>query len=261
MIDSHCHLNSDPLFADRRSLCDRAEAAGVGAFVVIGFDLASSERAVEIAESDSRCFAVVGIHPHDAEKWDDRCALRLRQWAENPRVVAIGEIGMDFYTGRNNERRLASPEVQARAFRDQLELAASRCLPVVIHCREAYEETLNLLEQEAPPIPILLHCFAGTAEQAERAFARGWYIGVGGTVTYKANGELRSIVRQAPGDRLLLETDAPYLSPEPFRGKFPNVPERIPLIADHIARVRDTRIEEIAATTDANVRRVFSRMP
>jgi TatD DNase family protein len=260
MLDTHVHLNGDSLFPDWRATCDRAVTAGVSTCIVIGYDLTSSACAVEIADADTRCFAAVGIHPHDATTWNEETRKRLRQWTENRRVVAIGEIGLDFYTGQNNERHLAPRSVQEKAFRDQLQLAKEVGLPVVIHCREAYDETLELLEKDAADTPIILHCFAGTREHAERAFARNWYLGVGGTVTYKKNQELRDIVRAAPQTALLLETDAPYLSPEPLRGKFPNLPERIPLIAACIAQIREETVESVSAYTDANAHRVFRRL-
>jgi TatD DNase family protein len=260
MIDTHVHLNSDTLYADWRGVCNRAEAVAVSRFVVIGYDLASSARAIEIAESDERCFAVVGIHPHEAERWSESIATQLRHWAKHHRVVAIGEIGLDFYTGQNNERHLAPRSLQETVFRAQLHIAADTGLPVVIHCREAEEETLAVLEEAAGPTPVLLHCFAGTMAHADRAFARGWYIGVGGTVTYKKNDALRDIVRSAPDDLLLLETDAPYLSPEPLRSRFPNEPQRIPLIAERIATVRDKTVDSVSVSTDANARRIFPRL-
>lgn len=261
MIDTHVHLNGDTLYADWRGICDKAEAVGVTSFVVIGYDLPSSARAVEIAEADGRCFAVVGLHPHEAAKWNTQIREQLYRWTDNPRVVGIGEIGLDFYTGQNNERHLAPREIQETAFREQLQLAQETGLPVVIHCREAEEETLTLLEAEAGEVPIILHCFAGTMEHAQRAFARNWYIGVGGTVTYKKNTPLRDIVAIAPPELLLLETDAPYLSPEPLRSKFPNVPERIPLVAARIAEVRQEPVARVGEYTVVNSHRVFARMP
>jgi len=254
LIDTHVHLNSRDLGHELADVLARAEAAGVRRFVVVGFDLASSERAVRLAEEDPRIFATVGIHPHDAKHWDATAEATLRRWATNERVVAIGEIGLDFF------RDLSPRPTQYDAFRAQLWLATEVGLPVVIHCRDAYEETLDLLETEAGATPVELHCFAGKAAHAERAWARGWYLGVGGTVTYKKNDELREIVRATPPELLLLETDAPYLSPEPLRGKFPNEPARVALVAERVAELREEPVAEVARCTTGNAERFFRRL-
>lgn len=233
---------------------ERAKFAGVQRFVVVGYDLASSERAVTLAENDTRMWATVGIHPHDATNYSPAAEERLRELARHPRIVAIGEIGLDFY------RDLSPRDAQESAFRAQISLARETNLPIVIHCRDAYPETLALLESEADGITVILHCFAGDAGDAECAFRHGWYLGIGGTVTYKKNDELRAIVRSASENLLLLETDAPYLSPEPFRGKFPNEPARVALVAQRIADVRGETKDSVVAYTTENARRCFPRM-
>lgn len=256
MIDTHVHLNGKDLGNPDTlpGVMERATVAGVHTFVVVGYDLASSERAVTLAGNDARVFATVGIHPHDAAHYSPATEERLRELAAHPRTVAIGEIGLDFY------RDLSPRGAQETAFRAQLALARDTGLPVVIHCREAYPETLALLEAEADGIGIVLHCFAGTARDADIAIKHGWYLGVGGTATYKKNTDLQSIIKAAPQDCLLLETDAPYLSPEPLRGKFPNEPARVALVAQKVADLRgETRANVIAYTT-ANARRAFPRL-
>jgi TatD DNase family protein len=255
LIDTHVHLNNSDLAADLPGVLERAEAAGVGQFIVVGYDLASSERAVRLAASDPRLFAVVGVHPHDAEHWNDDAAIQLRRWADNPRVVAIGEIGLDFF------RDLSPRPAQVAAFRAQLTLAAEVGLPVVIHCRDAYEETLDILEAGASPvISVILHCFLGTLAHAERLWKRNWFMGVDGPITYKANDDLRAIIRAAPGESLLMETDAPYLSPVPFRGKFPNEPARLLPIAEKVAEVREESLESLVSLTSKNAGRAFPRL-
>ena len=255
LIDTHVHLNNSDLAADLTGVLERATADGIGQFIVVGWDIASSERAVSLADSDPRIFAVVGVHPHDAASWNDGAAQQLRRWANNPRVVAIGEIGLDFY------RDLSPRPAQFAAFRAQLALAADVGLPVVIHCRDAYLETLEILEVEAhPETPVILHCFLGTMAHAERLWKRNWFMGVDGPITFKASDDLREIVRQAPSESLLLETDAPYLSPVPFRGKFPNEPSRLLPIAEKIAEVRGESLAEIARITTENARRAFPRL-
>ena len=255
MIDTHVHLNKDELGSASAlpGVLARAAAAGVASFVVVGFDIPSSERAVALAETDRRLFAAVGVHPHDAESYTAASETRLRELAVHPRAVAIGEVGLDFY------RDLSPRADQYRAFRAQLALARDVGLPVVIHCRDAYPETMALLVDEAGDTGIVLHCFAGGEADAEAAFRRGWFLGVGGTVTYKKNEALRAIVRDAPGEHLLLETDAPYLSPEPLRGKYPNEPVRVALVAERVAAIRGETVETVRAYTTANAARAFPR--
>ena len=258
MVDTHVHLNGRDLGTPDTlpGVLERAATAGVETFIVVGYDAASSERAVTLAESgDARIFATVGVHPHDAQHYSDAVESRLRELADRPRVVAIGEIGFDFY------RDLSPRDAQETAFRAQIMLARETGLPIVIHCREAYPETVALLEAEARGVPVILHCFAGDERDAERAFTNGWYIGVGGTVTYKKNEVLRGIVKSAPQDLILLETDAPYLSPEPFRSKFPNEPARVALVAQKIAEVRGTSRAEVVQYTTQNALAAFPRLP
>ncbi|MBC8140756.1 MAG: TatD family hydrolase, partial [Armatimonadetes bacterium] len=176
MIDTHVHLNNKDLGAANvlPGVMERATLAGVHTHIVVGYDLASSERAVMLAEGDSRIFATVGVHPHEAANYTPATESRLRELAAHGRTVAIGEIGYDFY------RNLSPRDAQESAFRAQLSIARETGLPVVIHCREAYPETLALLEAEADGISIILHCFAGDAGDAERAAKHGWFLGVGG---------------------------------------------------------------------------------
>ena len=252
LIDTHVHLNHDDLLRDLTGMTARAEAAGIGGFVVVGFDLPSSERAVRLSESDARIWATVGIHPHEAQRWDETASNRLKEWATHPRVAAIGEIGLDFY------RDLSPRPAQHSVFVAQLELAAAARLPVVIHCRDAYEETLSVLEAHTDFLPgVILHCFQGEREHAERAWARGWFLGIGGAVTFKNQEGLRDVVRAAPLECLLLETDAPYLSPVPLRGKYPNEPARIALVAEKVAELRGMEVAELAAATTQNAGRAF----
>jgi len=254
LVDTHVHLNHDDLYADRASVMARAAASGVGVFVVVGYDLASSERAVALAGEDERIFATVGVHPHDAANWGDAAAGRLRALLAAPRVVAVGEIGLDFY------RDLSPREAQRAAFVAQLKIASEAGLPVVIHCRDAYSETLDILEGHDPLLPPILHCFQGTLADAERAWTRGWFLGIGGALTFKNGDALRATVRAAPPECLLLETDAPYLSPAPLRGKYPNEPARLALVAETLAAVRGVSVQEVAALTTANARRAFPRL-
>jgi TatD DNase family protein len=184
MIDTHVHFNSKGLSGLWREALDRASAIGVEKCVVVGYDLGSSARGVELAETDPRLWATVGIHPHDATSFSDEILEKLRAWLAHPRVVALGEIGLDFY------RDLSPRPDQYRAFSAQLALAHEFGSTVILHCRDAYDECLEVLEAEAQGLTVILHCFLGDRAQAERAWKRGWFIGVDGPVTYKKNDDL-----------------------------------------------------------------------
>jgi len=250
--NTHCHLNKEDLIPQAETLITRAEMAGVHRFIVIGYDLESSRQAVALSERLPQVYAATGIHPHDAQSWNASIESQLREWADNPRVVAVGEIGLDFY------RNLSSEADQYRAFHAQMSLASETGLPVVIHCREAYDPLLDVLA-EYPDVRGVLHCFSGTWEQAQRGLEMGYYLGIGGVVTFKNADSLREITAQMPLDRLLPETDAPYLAPHPYRGK-PNEPAYVALISQEVARVRGISLEALSEATEANSVRLFSKM-
>ncbi|GIV04853.1 MAG: hypothetical protein KatS3mg016_0428 [Fimbriimonadales bacterium] len=250
--DTHCHLNHPDLYAEWSAVLFRAQQSGLYRLLVIGYDLESSQRGIELAEQSDALYAAVGIHPHDAVQCTREALVELRELARSPRVVAIGEIGLDFY------RDLSPREAQYQAFHAQMQLAAELGLPVVIHCREAYEELLEVLS-EYPAVRGVLHCFAGSAEQAQRGLALGYFLGIGGVVTFKSAEPLRAIVRTMPRDRLLLETDAPYLAPHPYRGKR-NEPAYLPLVAQQVADLWGITLDALSEQTEANVRTLFTRL-
>jgi TatD DNase family protein len=239
---------------DREVVVARARAAGVSHMIFIGYSLDSSRRAVELAEKLEGCYAAVGLHPHDAksggpEAWDELAALAR----SSRRVVAIGETGLDYY------RDLSPRDVQAAGFRAQLALAREADLPVVVHDREAHEDTMRILAEAAEGLAVVLHCFSGHRAMAEEAWARGCYTGVSGPVTYPAAEPLRALLRDAPRDRILIETDAPYLAPHPFRGRRCE-PAHVVHAAQQLALLWDTTPEEVGRLTSANARR-FYRLP
>lgn len=250
--DTHCHLNHPDLYPEWQAALFRAQQSGVQRLILIGYDLESSRRAVELSEQSDALYATVGIHPHDAAQCNAHTLQALRELADHPRVVAIGEIGLDFY------RNLSPREAQYQAFHAQMQLAHSLNLPIVIHCREAYEEVLSVLAQY-PEVRGVLHCFSGTAEQAQRGLELGYYLGIGGVATFKSAEMLRAIVQATPRDRLLLETDAPYLAPHPYRGKR-NEPAYLPLIAQQVAALWGTTLETVSEITEANAQRLFQRL-
>ncbi|MFH1118102.1 MAG: TatD family hydrolase [Pseudomonadota bacterium] len=250
-IDSHAHLELDPLSRDPEAVVARAVAAGVGAMVTIGIDLADARNALDIADRIDCVYAGVGFHPHNAKDVGDDGLVKMEHLARHPKVVGYGEIGLDFF--RNRSPR----DSQIRVFQDQLHLAKRLGKPVVIHLRDAYREGLDMLERSAPfPERGVIHCFSGDENDAKRALDLGFFISIPGTVTYKKNTKLRDIVGHLPEDRILLETDCPFLAPEPLRGK-DNEPAYMVHTATKVAEVRGVSLEAIARVTTANAVRLF----
>ena len=254
LVDTHCHLDWNSFDPDRQAVIDRAVQAGVRRMITIGVDLASSRRAVEIAEQQAGVYAAVGLHPNDCADFDMTLLQEIRQLARHPKVVAIGEIGLDYYWQKVDH------DTQARAFRAQLELAAEIDKPVIIHSRAAASDVVSILEdatQRAARITGTLHSYFDDLEIARRVFAIGFYIGVTGPITFKKSDRERDIIRQVPLERLLLETDAPFLTPHPHRGER-NEPAYVRQVAETVARAREQRVEEIARQTTQNAERLFS---
>ncbi|MEQ1822129.1 MAG: TatD family hydrolase [Fimbriimonadaceae bacterium] len=253
-IDTHCHLNDRKAYPDPRAEIVRAKGAGVTTMMVVGVDLAGSRYAIEIAEQNDSVYAIVGHHPNCAQQYTSEMIEEYEARLAHPKVVSLGEIGLDFY------RDHASVQEQMDCLNAQLDLAEAKGAPVVFHCREAYDALLSVLEDRKYTGDMLFHCFAGTPNDAERALKLGQCMfGVNGPITYAKADELRATIRQLPRDRIVLETDCPYLSPVPHRGK-PNHPAYIPLIAEGLARVWDTDTEEVARVTTANAHRFFRLM-
>jgi TatD DNase family protein len=248
-VDTHTHLNHPRLLRRLEEVVARARDAGVGDMIVVGYDLSSSEEAVTLAGMHDGLWAAVGIHPHDAAELDDAAVRRLKGLAQRERVVAIGETGLDFY------RDLAPRDVQRRAFERQLSLADELALPVIVHCREAQDVVLEILRSSALP-RVVWHCFDGSPGEAARALALGVWLGFGGRLTHRRAGDLQRAAKEAPGDRILLETDCPYLAPEPRRGR-DNEPANVRVVADCLARVRGESAEQIVRQTTENARQLF----
>ena len=252
-VDTHCHLDWRAFDADRDEVIRRAIEAGVTRMVTIGVDVASSHRAIELAERYPAVYASIGVHPNDTADFSHDTVNLLRQLAQHPKVVAIGEVGLDNYW------KTIALDVQRRAFEAQLELAAELGKPVIVHSRDAAEDVLGTLERHIARNPQhagILHAFSGDRDAARRAYGIGFLIGIGGPVTYKKADELREVVRTAPPDRFVLETDAPFLAPAPHRGQR-NEPVRVTLIAEQVARLRQTPVADVARHTTANAARLF----
>ena len=247
LIDTHCHL--DMLKGTPDEALVEAHAAGVDAVVAVGIDLRSSRIAADLAATHNEVYAAVGVHPHDAVGFDAVVRTGLEQLLTQRHVVAVGECGLDFY------RDLAPRDVQREAFAEQLELARSADKPVCVHSREAGGETFALLTEHGGGLRIVLHCFS-TPEYVELANERGYYVSFAGNLTYKNSVELQRAASLVREELLLVETDAPFLTPMPRRGR-PNRPAYVALTAQFLADLRGWSTEQVAAVTTANARRVF----
>jgi len=257
LVDTHCHLNLPEVEADLPAVMARAGEAGVEVIVVPGIDLASSRRAVELAERWPGVHAAVGVHPHDAATWSPRVLAEIRALARSPRVIAIGETGLDYY------RNLASRDSQLESFRAQLDLASERALPVIVHSRSATAEVFAELEawiaranrKNGRPAGVL-HAFSGDPEGARRAVTLGFLLGVAGPVTYPKADDLRMMLAGVPAEHLLVETDAPYLAPVPHRGRR-NEPAHVALVARGLAAALALEPADVASRTSSNAARLF----
>ena len=248
-FDSHAHLTEDCFAQDFDSIVEKMEEASVTGMMEIGFDLPSSEKAVRLAERLDWVYAAVGSHPDDAAQVDEARIAVYRELCKDPRVKAIGEIGLDYHY--EDPPR----DVQQRAFRMQLALAQELSLPVVVHEREAHEDGLRIID-EFPDVTGVFHCFSGSWELAKELVKRGWYIGFTGVVTFKNARKAVEVAEKIPLDRILIETDCPYMAPEPYRGRR-NDPSLVPFVAKKIAQLRGITAEEVAAATAENARRLF----
>ena len=249
-IDTHCHL--DILESTPEETIIEAKQAGVQRMVTIAVDEPSLDFVSSTVQEFPAVYGSVGFHPHDASKLTKSLLQKIRQLAEEQhKLIAIGEIGLDYHY-------MNSPaEIQQQAFRKQLQLAVELNLPVILHSREAETDTLNILQEFPVPSHGVAHSFTSSIEMARTLVEMGWYLGINGIVTFKNAEDLRKVVRWLPLDRLLLETDSPFLAPIPFRGK-PNKPAHIPAIATFIAELRDISLEELAQQTTANAQRLFN---
>ena len=250
MIDTHCHLDFPDYNDDRDDVLKAARDAGITKMVNIGCDLKSSQASVDLADRYPQIYAAIGFHPHDAKSYDDQMEKQLRAMANNFKVVAIGEVGLDFYRDRSPR------DVQREVFVRQMRLARELGLPLVIHIRDAYEEAIDvLIAEKAYEGNVVLHCFSGTVKDAERALDYGMYLSFGGVLTF-SNSRLPELVRNVPLDQIILETDAPFLTPHPHRGTR-NSPAMVALVYQKLAEVLNRDLREIEAIIDGNAQKFF----
>ncbi len=249
MIDSHVHLNLSDYRDDLDDVVARAGWAGVTTMVNIGFDLASSRATVALTEKYSFMRGAVGIHPHDAKTYTDDVEKELARMLELPAIIAVGEIGLDYY------RDLSPRDTQKAVFKRQLALARAKDKPIVIHCRDAFEDVMEILAAEGSGYHGIVHAFSGDAAMAKDVLALGFHIGVGGVITFK-NARLGDVVSNLPAGAIVLETDCPYLAPVPFRGKR-NEPAYLRYVVEAISAATDKTAEQIVETTDESFARAM----
>jgi TatD DNase family protein len=249
LIDSHAHLEMKEFDADRPDVIKRAGLAGVECIITVGTSLSLSRKALAIARLYDNIYATVGVHPHDVAKAGDKTFDELKKLAGDPKVVAYGEIGLDYF------RNISPREIQVEMFSRQLELACELKLPVIIHDRDAHEQTLRMVK-DSPIRHGVFHCFSGDWAMARQCIDLGFYISVPGVVTFDKSQQLHEVVRQTPLECLLLETDCPYLTPVPHRGKR-NEPAFIIHTAQKVAQIKGLSLEEVAQAAAQNTRKLF----
>jgi len=252
-FNTHTHLNSDELYEKREELIQHALAHQVKNIVVAGYDLKSSQRAVKIANEYPFVYATVGISPNDCLHTKDDELEEIEVLLQNPRVVALGEIGLDYYwddVPRNKQKEV---------FIKQIKLANELDLPISIHDREAHKDTFEILKEHNKDSKIIMHCFSGSVEFARECVKEGWYLALGGVVTFKNAIKMKEVAQDIPLNKLLLETDAPYLTPVPYRGK-ENQPAYTKFVAEEIAKLRGITFEEVDKITTENALKVFSKI-
>ena len=256
LIDSHCHLDFPDLAEQREAVLSRAQAAGVGLMVTISTRVRRFDEVLGIADAHDQVYCSVGTHPHHAAEEPEITAEELIALAKHPKVVAIGEAGLDYHYDN-------SPRAdQEKGFRTHIAAARETGLPLVIHAREADDDVARILEEETERggFPFVLHCYTSGSELARRGLVLGGYISFSGVVTFKNSEPLRDIARQVPLDRLLVETDAPYLAPEPLRGRT-NEPANVVHTAARLAAIKGVSEDELARATTANFFRLFNKVP
>ena len=251
LIDSHAHLEMPEFKRDLEEVIQRAKESGVGYTFTVGTEKKDWERALEIANSHPSIYAILGVHPHNAKEIDDQTYPMLKEFCRNGKVKAYGEIGLDFF------RNLSPRDIQLKRFREQIGLAKELGLPIVVHDREAHQETLEILKSEkAEECRGIIHCFSGDYDMAKVCIDMGFYISIPGSITFKNAESFREIVKKIPLEFLLVETDAPFLTPVPFRGKR-NEPSYVRYTAQKLAEIKNIPFEKVAKVTTENALRVY----
>lgn len=250
LFDSHAHIDDKRFDEDRDEVIARAVEAGLVGIINAGACMESSARSVALAQQHDIIYAAVGIHPHDAQEAKDTDYGQLAEWHSLSKVVAIGEIGLDYYYD------LSPREVQQQVFIRQIDVARQLNKPIIIHDRDAHGDVLSIIKKEAKGLTGVFHCFSGSFEMAKEVIKLGFYVSFAGPVTYAKDGKLKEVAAKIPLDRLLVETDCPYLTPQPFRGRR-NEPAHVKFTAEEVARVRGIEFEVLAQAATANTKQLF----
>lgn len=251
LFDSHAHIDDSRFDSDRLETIERARENGVTGIINIGADMASSARSVALAQAYEGIYAAVGIHPHDAKAAVNADYDRMAEWVDKEKkVVAIGEIGLDYYYD------LSPREVQQEVFIRHIDLARQLRKPIIIHDRDAHGDVMNIVKKEAKGIIGVFHCYSGSLEMAKEVLKLGFYVSFAGPVTFAKSTKLKEIAAAVPLERLLVETDSPYLTPHPHRGRR-NEPAHVRLVAEEVARLRGLSLEAVAEATTQNVKQLF----
>ncbi|WP_377887164.1 TatD family hydrolase [Alkalihalobacillus sp. R86527] len=251
LFDTHTHLNVEQFSEDKLEVIDRAQEAGVSKMIVVGFDHETITNAMKLVEEYEFLYAAVGWHPVDAIDMTDEDLAWIEELAKHPKVVAIGEMGLDYHWDKSPH------DIQKEVFRKQIQLAKKVKLPIIIHNREATRDVIDILkEEDASEVGGIMHCFAGTVEEANECLDMNFYISLGGPVTFKNAKLPKEVAKEVPVDRLLVETDCPFLAPHPFRGKR-NEPSYVKLVAEQVADLKEMEYEDLASATFDNAMRLF----
>ena len=251
LFDTHVHLNAAQFQEDLSEVIERALASGVSQMVVVGFDRPTIMKAIELAEAYEFLYASVGWHPVDAIDMKEKDLLWLEELSTHPKVVALGEMGLDYYWDKSPK------EIQKEVFRKQIQLAKKVKLPIIIHNRDATADIVEILKEEkAETVGGIMHCFSGSVEVAKECIKMNFYISLGGPVTFKNAKQPKKVAEEIPLDRLLIETDAPYLTPHPYRGKR-NEPSYVKLVAEEVSRIKNVSFEEVSRITTENANKIF----
>lgn len=250
IIDTHAHYDDEQFDADRESLLGEMEAGGIGLIINAGSTIASWDKIIKLTEEYPFVYGAVGVHPDEAGTLDEKQFGRMKELLVREKIVAVGEIGLDYYWDRE------SHDLQKKWFIRQLELAREKNMPVIIHSREAAADTFQIMKQHAQGMKAVIHCYSYSAEMAAEYVKMGYYIGVGGVVTFKNAKKLKQVVKEIPLENIVLETDCPYLAPVPFRGKR-NSSLYLMYVAEEIAEIKDVAVEKVIRQTEENSRNLY----
>lgn len=247
MIDSHAHLNDEKLLHNVEKIIELAHKNGIKKIITVGFDLKSSITAVELAEKYQCIYAVIGVHPHNSQNYNEAVENHIKNLAKSKKVLAIGEIGLDYYYD------LSPRDVQKAVFEKQIKLANELHLPIVVHTREAIGDTMNILNKYKDILKnnVLIHCFNASADILKIVSKNNWKVSFGGAITFKNANHLVDCVKNCPIENILLETDCPYMTPVPFRGEL-NTPDKLIYVANKIAQIKEIDVQDVIKTTEKN---------